>query len=82
MAQELAAAFNPAFHVRLVSGGEGLVYRQLQDGQSPWIIVPLRSRQVPQYPEARRKLPSTVATEAESLNYNGLFTWWILLISQ
>lgn len=48
--QELATAFSPAFHVRLVAKGEGLVFRQLQDGSSPWIL-------------ARRKLPSTVATE-------------------
>lgn len=48
--QELATAFSPAFHVRLVAKGEGLVFRQLQDGSSPWIL-------------ARRKLPSTIATE-------------------
>lgn len=30
--QELAAAFSPAFHVRLVgSQGQGLVFRQLQE---------------------------------------------------
>jgi hypothetical protein len=29
--QELATAFSPAFHVRLVAKGEGLVFRQLQE---------------------------------------------------
>eukprot|EP00913_Durusdinium_trenchii_P001288 g1187.t1 len=47
---ELSAGFSPAFHVRLVKNGEGMVFRQLQDGTSPWIL-------------ARRSLPSTVATE-------------------
>ncbi|CAJ1396391.1 unnamed protein product [Effrenium voratum] len=48
--EELASAFAPAFHLRLVQQGEGLVYRAMQEGSSPWIL-------------ARRKLPSTVATE-------------------
>lgn len=48
--EELSAGFSPAFHVRLVKNGEGMVFRQLQDGTSPWIL-------------ARRSLPSTVATE-------------------
>eukprot|EP00439_Symbiodinium_sp_Y106_P003230 s7878_g1.t1 len=43
--------FNAAFHLRLCGReGEGLVYRALQDGSSPWIL-------------ARRKLPSTIAME-------------------
>eukprot|EP00434_Breviolum_minutum_P025959 symbB.v1.2.022951.t1/scaffold2067.1/size90749/11 len=48
--EELATAFSPAFHVRLVFKGKGMVFRQLQDGSSPWIL-------------AERKLPSTIATE-------------------
>jgi len=48
--EELATAFSPAFHVRLVFKGKGMVFRQLQDGNSPWIL-------------AERKLPSTIAKE-------------------
>lgn len=49
--QEVSDGFNAAFHVRLCGReGEGLVYRALQDGSSPWIL-------------ARRKLPSTIAME-------------------
>ncbi|CAE7783449.1 unnamed protein product [Symbiodinium microadriaticum] len=38
--QEVSDGFNAAFHVRLCGReGEGLVYRALQDGSSPWILV-------------------------------------------
>ncbi|CAE7864871.1 unnamed protein product, partial [Symbiodinium necroappetens] len=37
--QEVSDGFNAAFHVRLCGReGEGLVYRALQDGSSPWIL--------------------------------------------